>query len=115
MRRIRDGLTASAGRVWSSAKSKTKNASGEAKATTAGAAAGGIVASTAGAKIGIAAFGTAVSGAALLPVVATAGVGAIAGYAAYKVFKDLKARRSQERSSGTTVPPALTDARKVES
>ena len=66
------------------------------------------------AHIGIAAFGTAVSGAALLPVVATVGVGAVAGYAAYEVYKDLKARRSQNRSIGTTVPPALTDARKLE-
>ena len=115
VRRIRDGLTTSAGRAWSAARSKTQNASGEAKATTAGAVAGGVVASTAGAHIGIAALGTAVSGAALLPVVATVAVGSIAGYAAYKVFKDLKARRSQERSIGTTVPPVLTDARKVES
>jgi hypothetical protein len=114
VRRIRDGLTASAGRVWSVTKSKTQNASGEAKATTAGAAAGGVVASAVGAKIGIAAFGTAVSGAAFLPVVVTVGVGAIAGYAACKAYKDLKARRSQKSSIGTTVPPALTDARKLE-
>jgi hypothetical protein len=115
VRRIQDRLITSAGRAWSAAKSKTQNASGEAKATTAGAAAGGVIASTAGAKIGIAAFGAAVSGAALLPVVVTVGVGAIVGYAACKGFKDLKARRSQERSIDTTVPPALTDARKVDS
>ena len=109
---IRDKLTAATGRAWSAAKAKARAASGEAKATTAGAAAGGVVATTAGAKIGIAAFGTAVSGAALLPVVVMVGVGAVVGYAAYKGYTDVKARRSQRPSVSEKVPTAVTDARK---
>ena len=93
---IRAKLANTASHAWSLARAKTKGASGEAKATTVGAVGGGVVASTAGAHIGIAAFGTAVSGAALLPVVATVGVGAIAGYAAYKVYKDVQEKRSQQ-------------------
>jgi hypothetical protein len=46
--------------------------------------------------MGIAALGTAVSGAALLPVVACVGVGAVFGYAGYKLYKDVKARRSNK-------------------
>ena len=92
---FRASMVSAAGKAWSTVRTATQNASGEAKATTAGAAAGGVVASTAGTHIGIAAFGTAVSGAALLPVAATVGVGAIAGYAVYKLAKDIKAKRSE--------------------
>jgi len=94
-----------ADRAWSAAKVKMKGASGEAKATGVGAAAGGVLASTAGAHMGIAAFGTAVAGTALLPVAITVGVGAVAGFAAFKLFKDIKARRlleSEPVSSAST-------------
>jgi hypothetical protein len=81
------GPASSVNRAWSVTKSVTQKASGEAKATTAVAVAGGAVAATAGTHIGIAGFGTAVSDAALLPVAITVGVGAVAGYAAYKATR----------------------------
>lgn len=108
MKILRDKVTKTAGRAWKVARARTQATSGETKATTAGAAAGGVVASTAGAHVGIAAFGTAVSGAALLPMVATVGVGAVAGYAAYKLYKDFDAKRS--KSQLPTAPKATPEA-----
>ena len=101
MKAIRDRVTVATGRAWSAAKTRALGASGETKATTAGAAAGGIAATTVGSHVGIAAFGTAVSGAALLPVVVTVGVGAIAGFAAFKLYQDVKTKRA---------PPHAEDA-----
>jgi len=42
--------------------------------------------------MGIAAFGTA---AALLPVVVTVAVGGLAGFAAFKLYQDVKGKRAQ--------------------
>ena len=105
---IRDKVAQNAGRAWSIAKAnaqaatgKARQASGETKATTAGAAAGGIAATTVGSHMGIAAFGTAVSGAALLPVVVTVAVGGIAGFAAFKLYQDVKGKRAQPQAPET--------------
>ena len=100
MKVIRDKVTVAAARAWSATKAKTQGASGETKATTAGAAAGGIAATTVGSHMGIAAFGTAVSGAALLPVVITVGVGAVAGFAAFKLYQDVRAKRTPPSTKG---------------
>lgn len=85
--------------VLSSVASKAKAASPEVKSTALGGVAGGAAAGTAGAHVGIAAFGTAVSGAALLPVALCIGVGAVAGYAGYKMYKDVRARRDNDRNA----------------
>jgi hypothetical protein len=94
-KKMRGTVSTSAEKAWSAAKLKVHSASGEAKSTAVGGLAGGAAATTAGAHVGIAAFGTAVSGAALLPVVVCVGVGAVAGFAAFKLFKDVKGRASQ--------------------
>lgn len=93
--KIRKSVVDSAGTAWGVIKSKAKTASPETKSTAIGGLAGGAAATTAGAHVGIAAFGTAVSGAALLPVAVCVGVGAVAGYAGYKLIKDIKARRTE--------------------
>ena len=78
------------------ARTKTQAASGETKATAAGATAGAATVAVIGPHIGIAALGTAVAGTALLPATLTIGLGAVLGFAAYKVHKDLKAKRSKQ-------------------
>lgn len=67
-------------------------ASPEAKSATVGGAALGGVGLLTGSHVGIAALGTAVSGALLLPAAGVA-VGALAGYSAFKFVKDRKAAR----------------------
>jgi hypothetical protein len=84
--------------AWSKLKARVATASPETKSTTAGAFAGGAVAGTAGAHVEIAAFGTAVAGTALLPIVCV-GVGGVAGHAGYKFYRDIKTRRSEHASS----------------
>ena len=82
------GLNKATNLVVGAAK-KAASTSSETKSAVAGAAAGTWLASTAGSHVGIVALGTGISGAAMLPVLGTAAVGAIAGYAAYKGIQDV--------------------------
>lgn len=72
---------------------KFSAASPEAKSATAGGATLGGLGLLTGPHVGIAALGTAVSGAVLLPAAGVA-VGALAGYSALKFVKDRKAARA---------------------
>jgi hypothetical protein len=103
--KIRKATAGSAGSAWNSLTSKAKAASDETKSTAIGGLAGGAAATAAGTHVGIAAFGTAVSGAALLPVAVCVGVGAVAGYAGYKLYKDVKGRRTSDTDIQPS-PPA---------
>jgi hypothetical protein len=90
-----DGLIGTANRAWSAAKALKQKASGEKKATAAGAAAGGAVAAAFLPHVGIAAFGGAIAGATVLPVALVVGAGAVAGYAAFKAYKDWDGQRTK--------------------
>jgi uncharacterized membrane protein YebE (DUF533 family) len=89
------GLLDSANRAWAAAKTMKQKASGEKKATAAGAVAGGAVAATFLPHVGIAAFGGAIAGATVLPVALVVGGGAVAGYAAFKAYKDWDGKRTK--------------------
>ena len=88
-------LIGTANRAWSAAKAMNQKASGEKKATAAGAAAGGVVAVVCLPHVGIAAFGGAIAGATILPVALVVGVGAVAGFAAVKAYKDWDERHAK--------------------
>lgn len=75
---------------------KLSNASPEVKSATAGGVALGGAGLATGAHVGIAALGTAVSGAVILPV-AGAVVGALAGYTAFKMAKDRKTKKPADQ------------------
>ena len=89
------GLLGSVNRAWSTAKAMNQKASGEKKATAAGAASGGVVAAVFLPHVGIAAFGGAVAGATVLPVALVVGAGAVAGFAALKAYKDWNGRHTK--------------------
>jgi hypothetical protein len=84
-------------RGWKIAKGlgrRLASASPEAKSAGAGAVVAGGFGMSFGPHIGIAALGTAVSGAVVLPV-AGAMVGAVAGYAVYVAIRDRRRRRNE--------------------